>query len=157
MGIMRMTAAVGLCLALGACAPTYQFSGMLRYDNLMVRPAAEASARAARQQVLSAASSHGLEPVHTDDSLLVYRMQAPSYVVTLGDGTTEERVDPRVVRVEARLDNRLGRGVYRYYCWVEGEEPAVFTNEDRARFGLALLAVREIFETPIRTDLLGDE
>ncbi len=152
-----MTAMIGFVLALGACAPTYQFTGALRYDNLMPRPAAERAAADARRQLLERASAHGLEPVHTDDNLLIYRMQAPTYVVTLGDGTTEERVDPRVVRVEARLDDRLGRGVYRYYCWVEGDEPAVFTDEDRARFGLALLAVREIFETPIETDLLGGE
>ena len=152
-----MASAIGFALALGACAPTYQFTGALRYDNLMARPAAERASADARRQLLDRAAVHGLEPVSTDDDLLVYRMQAPSYVVTLDDGTTEERVDPRVVRVEARLDNRLGRGVYRYYCWVEGDEPAVFSDEDRARFGLALLAVREIFETPIRTDLLGGE
>ncbi|MBZ0172310.1 MAG: hypothetical protein K8E66_08025 [Phycisphaerales bacterium] len=152
---LGMTAATGLVLAMSGCTPTYQFSGMLRYDNLMTRPVTVASTAAAREQVLARAAAHGLEPMHTTQTVLVFRMQAPGYVVTLEDGTTEERFDPRVVHVEARLDNRIGQNVYRYYCWIDGSEPVHFDDEDRARFGLALLAVREIFETPIETDLLG--
>ncbi|USN97875.1 MAG: hypothetical protein H6810_06665 [Phycisphaeraceae bacterium] len=149
-------AVIAAGLAMGGCRTTYQFSGMLRYDNLMTQGRAEESTRAAREQLLERAAQHGLEPVSESGSVLTFRMRAPRYVVTLEDGSTEERFDPRIVRVEARLDNRIGEDVYRYFCWVEGREPAVFTDDDRARFGLALLAVREIFETPISTNLLGE-
>ena len=143
------------CVALTGCQPTHQFGGMLRYDNLMTKAASREATAAAREQLLARAAEFGLEPVHAGESRLVFRMRAPGYVVELEDGTTEERVDPRVVVVEARLDNRVGQDVYRYFCRVEGDEPRLFDDGDRARFGLALLAVREIFETPIETELLG--
>lgn len=152
-----VVACAGLLAAVlvGGCTPTYQFSGMLRYDNLMARPVALEANRSARGQLLERAASIGLEPVRTDPTRLVFRMRAPDYVVTLDDGSTEQRFDRRVVHVEARLDHRVGQDVYRYFCWVEGAEPAVFTDADRARFGLALLAVRELMETPIHTEFLG--
>lgn len=139
----------------GGCTPTYQFSGMLRYDNLMTRPVAREANRTAREELIERAASLGLEPVRTDLTRLVFRMRAPDYVVTLDDGSTEQRIDHRVVHVEARLDQRVGQDVYRYFCWVEGNEPAVFSDQNRARFGMALLAVRELMETPIHTEFLG--
>ena len=86
---------------------------------------------------------------------MTFVAQAPTYSVTQPDGEIEERHDPRIVKVDVTLDEHVGHNTYRYYCSVEGSEPVHFTDADRSRFGLALLAVREIFEKPIATDFLG--
>jgi hypothetical protein len=153
-GVWIVVAGLGAGLLAG-CHPTQQFSGMLRYDNLLKGERARQATINAREQLIARAAAHGLEPVSQNASRIVFRMQAPRFTVTLDDGTTEERVDTRIVHIEARLDNRVGQDVYRYYCWIEGGEPGAFGDEDRARFGLALLALREIFETPIAIEILG--
>jgi len=145
-----------LAAGLAGCQPTSQFSGMLRYGNLMRGPEAEQATEAAREQLLARARVHGLEPTVAMRDRLVFKTQAPRYVVTLDDGTTEERIDPRVVHIRVDLDRVVGKHVYRYTCRVEGREPPAFSAENRARFGLALLALREVLETPIETELLGD-
>jgi hypothetical protein len=154
--VMRMGASALVAgLLIGGCTPTPQFSGMMRYGNLMAKPRAHEATAGAREQILARAAAHGIDPVHQSRDRLIFRIQAPRYLVTLEDGTAQERVDPRVVRVEVRFDARTGQDVYRYECIVEGAEPPVFSDEDRARFGLAMLALREILETPIETDILG--
>lgn len=142
-------------LALTGCARSLQFSGALRYGNLMNEGAAHESTDAAKAQLLSLAESYGLEVRHAGDETLHFVAKAPTYTVTQPDGAVEERADTRIVHVKAQFGEGLGRHAYRYYCWVEGAEPATFTDDDRARFGLALLAVRELFEKPIATDFLG--
>lgn len=153
-GMWIVAAGLGAGLLAG-CHPTHQFSGMLRYDNLLKGERAREATANAREQLIARAAAHGLEPLSQNSGRIVFRMQAPTFTVTLDDGTTEERIDTRLVHIEARLDNSLGREVYRYYCWVEGGEPGAFNDEHRARFGLALLALREIFETPIAIEILG--
>lgn len=140
---------------LAGCQPTQQFSGMMRYDNLLKGERAREATVNAREQLKARAADFGLVPISESSGRLIYRMQAPRFTVTLDDGTTEERVDTRIVHIEARVDNRVGQDVYRYFCWVEGGEPGAFNDEHRARFGLALLALREIFETPIAIGLGG--
>ena len=142
-------------LALTGCARSLQFSGALRYGNLMSDGAANESTDAAKEQHKSLAESYGLELRHAGKDELHFMAKAPTYTVTQPDGAIEERADHRIVHVKAKFGEGLGRHAYRYYCWIEGVEPETFTEDDRARFGLALLAVRELFEKPIATDFLG--
>ena len=154
-GISLAASAWALAAGLVACAPTNQFSSVMRYGNLL-SPAAAADARsAARAQLLERADAAGLEPEHVSDSLLRFRMQAPDYATVAPDGSVQTHEDPRVVLVEARFDDTLGENVYRYSCRVRGTEPPGFSDENRARFGLALVALREVFETPIQMQLEG--
>lgn len=150
-----LSAMLALSTGLIGCAHTHQFSGMLRYGNLMSADAATSATEAAKQQIIEMAESYGLETRYNGESKLHFVAQAPSYSVTQPDGAIEERFDTRTVHVEVHLSDRAGRHTYRYYCRVEGVEPTSFSDEDRSRFGLALLAVREIFERPIETDFLG--
>ena len=155
----RLAAIAGIAtlgLALAGCTRTLQFEGALHYGNLMTADNADIADDNAREQVLSLASAYGLETSYAGEEILRFVAQAPSYTVTQPDGAVEERADTRLVRVEVRFGEELGENAYRYYCWVEGEEPFHFDDEDRARFALALLAVREIFEKPIATDFLGN-
>jgi hypothetical protein len=157
LGITFVCAGVLAATLCTGCARTQQFSGMLRYGNLMSDARAEMATEGAREQLLARAAELGVDPDYADENEIIFRMEAPDYVVELEDGSTERRPDPRIVHAEVKLDKRIGQTVYRYYCWIEGAEPAVFTEEDRARFGLALLALREMLETPIRSDFLGGE
>jgi hypothetical protein len=150
-----LAAATALTAGLLGCTTTHQFSGQLRYGNLMTHPIAEDATAAAKQQLIELAQAYGLEARHIGESRMTFVAQAPTYSVTQPDGGIEERRDPRVVKIDVILDEHVGRHTYRYYCSIEGNEPANFTDEDRSRFGLALLAVREIFEKPIATDFLG--
>ena len=150
-----LAAIAALALTMTGCARSLQFSGALRYGNLMTAPEARESTANARAQLLELADSYGLETRYAGDKTLHFVAQAPSFTVTQPDGAVEERADTRIVHVKVKFGEGIGRHAYRYYCWVEGTEPVLFTDEDRARFGLALLAVREIFEKPIETDFLG--
>lgn len=151
----KLTAAAALTAALLGCTTTHQFSGQLRYGNLMTHPIAENATAAAKQQLVELADAYGLEARYIGETRMTFVAQAPTYSVTQPDGGIEERRDPRIVKVDVLFDEHVGRHTYRYYCSVEGDEPVQFTDDDRSRFGLALLAVREIFEKPISTDFLG--
>ena len=150
-----LAAAAALAAGLIGCTTTHQFSGQLRYGNLMTDAIAQDATAAARQQLIELADAYGLEARYIGDSRMTFVAQAPTYSVTQPDGAVEERRDTRTVRVDVTLAEHLGRYTYRYACTVEGDEPVHFTDADRSRFGLALLAVREIFEKPITTDFLG--
>jgi hypothetical protein len=153
-GTLALAGLLGAGLA--GCSTTHQFDGMVRYGNLMSPAGADDATAGAKAQLIATAESYGLELRYEGKHRLRFVAGAPTYTVTQPDGEVEERVDPREVHVEAKFDEHAGRNTYRYYCWVEGSEPVHFTDEDRARFGLALLAVREIFEKPIATDFLGE-
>ena len=145
-----------LVASLGGCrSSNHQFSGQLRYGNLMSHQTAVDSRAAAKQQLIELTQAYGLEARHIGEDRMTFVAQAPTYSVTQPDGAIEERRDLRVVKIDVILDEHLGRNTYRYYCSIEGNEPLHFTDDDRARFGLALLAVREIFEKPIATSFLG--
>tara|TARA_E500000318_G_scaffold55585_1_gene51611 strand:- start:234 stop:728 length:495 start_codon:yes stop_codon:yes gene_type:complete len=156
---IKTAAGIGLVLAgmtLAGCTQTHQFGGMLHYGNLMSDDAAETSEAGAKEQILALAESYGLETRYIGDNKMHFVAQAPTYTVSQPDGAVEERADSRLVHVQVKFGDSLGSNAYRYYCWVEGNEPVLFEAEDRARFALALLAVREIFEKPIATDFLGN-
>jgi hypothetical protein len=153
--VLMIAGLATLAAAATGCARSLQFSGALHYGNLMAEPTADDATEAAKAQLLSLAESYGLEVRQAGKDTMHFVARAPAFTVTQPDGAVEERADTRVVHVKAQFGEELGRNAYRYYCWVEGVEPAAFTDDDRARFGLALLAVREIFEKPIATDFLG--
>lgn len=154
-GISLAASACALAAELVACAPTNQFSSVMRYGNLLSPAAADDARSAARAQLLERAEAAGLEPELVTDGVLRFRMGAPDYTVVSADGSAQTLEDPRVVIVEARFDDTLGANVYRYACRVRGSEPAGFSDENRARFGLSLVALREVFETPIQMHLEG--
>lgn len=156
---IKAAGGIGIVLAgmtLAGCTRSTQFEGMLHYGDLMSAETADASAAGAKEQILSLANSYGLETRQVGEHTMHFVAQAPNYTVSQPDGAVEERADPRMVHVKVKFGKELGRRAYRYYCWVEGAEPVQFDREDRARFALALLAVREIFEKPIATDFLGN-
>jgi hypothetical protein len=155
----RTAAMIGLALsglALTGCTRSSQFEGMLHYGNLMSAESAQMSEDGAKEQILALAESYGLETEYIGEDRMHFIAMAPIYTVSQPDGGVEERRDPRVVNVEVKFGKELGRRAYRYYCWVEGVEPLHYDAEDRTRFALALLALREIFEKPIATDFLGN-
>ena len=154
----RTVAMVGLTLAglaLAGCTRSSQFEGMLHYGNLMSAETAQMSEDGAKEQILALAESYGLEAEYIGEDRMHFVAMAPVYTVSQPDGAVEERQDPRVVNVEVKFGKELGRRAYRYYCWVEGVEPVHYEADDRARYALALLALREIFEKPIATDFLA--
>ncbi len=149
--LARLAGAALLAAALGGCAGTFQFSGTMRYDNLMrVERVAEIREQA-RRELIARAQSYGIEPTVQGERELEFRMSAPKWQKTTDAGPVEAE-DPRVLYVRVDLGASGSPAEYRYSARLSGAEPEGFTPDARARLGTAIIAAREIFETPLNVD-----
>lgn len=140
-----------LAAALGGCAGTFQFSGTMRYDNLMREGQLIEIREQSRRELIARAKSYGIEPTVQGDRELEFRMSAPKWQKPTDAGPVEAE-DPRVLYVRVDLGASGSPAEYRYSARLSGSEPEGFTPDARARLGTAIIAAREIFETPLNVD-----
>ena len=146
-------ATAALLGGVSGCSPAsrVQFGGGMHYDNL-ISESSKASIRArVRTELLTRAEQFDITPMSVADREMVFRMEAPDWRFPLPGGGSQVREDERIIEVVVDLGGP-GSGGYRYSARTLGKEPKAFTAEARARFGLAVLTLREIFETPLDTD-----
>jgi hypothetical protein len=147
-------ASVCCVLAAGGCSRgLHQFEGGLHYDNLIEDSVKPTIRNRVRTELLAQAEEFGLVPMRVNDRTMTFRMEAPDWEFPLPGGGAQRREDPRVLEVVVDLGGP-GAGGYAYSATMMGKEPKGFTDVARARLGIAVLAVREIFETPMDTDFI---
>jgi hypothetical protein len=141
-------------LAAGGCGMnSTQFEGSLAYGNLISEEGVAPLRARARTELLNRAQSFGITPETVNDRRIVFRMGTPEWEFPLPGGGSQTRPDPRVITVTVDLGN-TSSARYSYRASVSGKEPEGFTTEARGRLGLAMLALREIFESPISTNFI---
>ncbi|MEM7755982.1 MAG: hypothetical protein AAF297_10145 [Planctomycetota bacterium] len=141
-------------LVIGGCSSGHlQFGGGIHYDNLLSEDVKDSMRARVRTEILARAEQFDVLPVRVNDRDMLFRMRAPDWRFPLPGGGFQTREDERIVEVKVDLGGR-GAGGYVYRATTIGNEPEGFTDEARGRFGIALLALREIFETPMDTDFI---
>ncbi|MEM1186426.1 MAG: hypothetical protein AAGI53_15665 [Planctomycetota bacterium] len=151
---VRTTLIAAACASLiaGGCSTgQLQFGGGVAYDNLLDESDVEQIRANVRTELLARAEAFDITPQRVTNRRMTFRMEAPEWEFPLPGGGSQTRPDERVVEVTVDLGGR-GEGAYIYTARTIGTEPKGFTAEARGRFGLAMLALREIFETPMKTD-----
>lgn len=150
--IVAIVACLATAATLGGCRNQFQFSGMMYYGNLVTEARAAEIQRVTLDQLADRAAAIGLRVAQRDTGRIVFRTQLPDWAGTGPDGEPMTRPDTRQLTVEVVQGRDNASRSYRYNATIRGTEPAGFTPEARANLGLALLAVREIFEMPLETD-----
>ena len=138
------------------CTGTTQFSGAFFYGNLVGEREGDALRSEAFDQLVRRARTVGLAPAERTPTRLVFRTQAPNWMGVDADGQPVERIDTRVLTVEVRAGEAANRETYRYIARLSGSEPGGFTDQARAELAAAMLAARELFETPLATDFFAE-
>jgi len=145
-GVAAAAASFGGCVS-----GRVQFGGGIHYDNLLPEDAKPTIRNRVRTELLARAERFDIVPTEVSNRTMTFRMRAPDWSFPLPGGGGQTREDPRTVEVVVDLGGP-GAGGYMYTATTLGNEPDDFTDEARGRFGLALLTLREIFETPMATD-----
>lgn len=145
--------AAAVMLAGGCSSGRVQFGGGIHYDNLLSEDLKTSMRAQVRTELLARAEQFDLRPTRVNDRTMEFRMHAPDWGFPLPGGGFQTREDERIVEVKVDLGGP-GAGGYMYFAKTIGDEPEDFTDEARGRFGIALLALREIFETPMDTDFI---
>jgi TPP-dependent pyruvate/acetoin dehydrogenase alpha subunit len=141
-------------LLLAGCAPSSQFTSVLRYGNLLSEEQTEAVTDRARAQLLERVRSVGLEPEVITDELLRFRIDAPDYTVEAADGTVTSAEDPRGHARRGAVRSRGGRrGLPLLVPRRWARSPRASRRRSAPAVRAALLALREVFETPIQMRL----